>query len=444
MKHGHYAAAQLVVRLSAVDDSAKLRIWSLIVAWTPGNGGHLVSPVPGEFSHYVASYGLEQAVKIARFTNATLEKMHKLAADANEYTKKAAEVRRVRSVVAFKEQHFNVETEDSIAKYEEHVPEARGSYRLLDAEAVTKEYGFRDCVGGLEEPSGAFWPYRLITGTYEALLSDHSSRFSVETETPVFKITSTEDGDYPFTLTTPRGLVKAKHVIHCTNGHASHLLPGLRGLIYPLRGTMSTQSPHAGFPNLGNKLSWALQIDPSYDAQKTTVEAGLYYITQNAKSGDIFIGGEYSNILEVLSSDDSKICETTKQNIMSVLPRIFKQYKEGTVKSVWSGILAFTADGLPLVGQLPGFITHPDCSDTARVAGNQWIAAGFNGYGMPQCWGAGEAVAKLLLGGPKARSEVFEWLPEAFAVTEERFDWKNGSQAGLNSFLEMMGLNAVA
>ena len=400
--------------------------------------------MPGEFSHYVASYGLEQAVKIARFTNATLEKMHEVAANANERTRKAAEVRRVRSVVAFKDQHFNAETEDSIAKYEEHVPEARGSYRLLDAKAIKEDYGFKDCVGGLEEPSGAFWPYRLITGTYEALLSDHSSRFSIETETPVSEITSTEDGDYRFTLSTPRGFVQAKHVIHCTNGHASHLLPGLRGLIYPLRGTMSTQSPYAGFPYLGDKLSWALQIDPSYDAQKTTVEAGLYYITQNAKSGDIFIGGEYSNILEVLSSDDSKICETSRQNIMSVLPRIFEQYTEGTVKSVWSGILAFTADGLPLVGQVPGFITKPDCSKAAPVAGNQWIAAGFNGYGMPQCWGAGEAVAKLILGGEQARSEVFERLPEAFEVTEERFNWKDGPKTGLNSFLEMMGLNAAA
>lgn len=174
------------------------------------------------------------------------------------------------------------------------------------------------------------------------------------------------------------------------------------------------------------------------------MESGLYYATQNAKTGDIFIGGEKSNIREILTSDDGNICHVAKENIEEVLPRIFERYDNGTIKGVWSGILAFTADFLPLIGRLPNFVTDPNSSDGTTNTSRQWIAAGFNGYGMPQCWGAGEAVAKLILGEDEARQEVFEWLPEVFEVTKERFDFQNGPQSSLRSFMELMNLSPAS
>lgn len=200
---------------------------------------------------------------------------------------------------------------------------------------------------------------------------------------------------------------------------------------------MSVQSPNTNFPRLGHRLSWALQKDSSYDLDKGILEAGLYYATQNSNTGDIFIGGEKADIHEYIASDDSKICGITKENIQQVLPSVFTKY-EGVVKGVWSGILAFTADLLPLVGQLPDFITGS--SSDSQATGHQWIAAGFNGYGMPQCWGAGEAVAKLILGGNESRKEVFEWLPEVFEVTKERFNYEAGPWSGLKGFAEVMDL----
>ena len=98
-----------------------------------------------------------------------------------------------------------------------------------------------------------------------------------------------------------------------------------------------------------------------------------------------------------------------------------------------------TADFLPLVGRLPDFIT--DSTSQNVSSGSQWIAAGFNGYGMPQCWGAGEAVAKLILGGDQGRQEVFEWLPDLFEVTKERFDFEEGPRSGLKSYAELLGLS---
>lgn len=139
------------------------------------------------------------------------------------------------------------------------------------------------------------------------------------------------------------------------------------------------------------------------------------YSNQNPKTHDIFIGGENAPVREMFVADDSAITKAAKDNISSVLPRYFeKGWKKGEtpeVRKIWSGILAFTGDRLPFVGRLPVSITG------RGEEGGEWIAAGFNGYGMPQCWSAGEAVAKMLLG-----QDVSDFLPESFLATEERLN----------------------
>jgi len=116
---------------------------------------------------------------------------------------------------------------------------------------------------------------------------------------------------------------------------------------------------------------------------------------------------------ELLVSDDSQVGTPCVDNISTLLPKLFnKAWKAGEkpeVRKVWSGIMGFTADHLPLVGPLPETVTN------RGEEGCEWIAAGFNGYGMPLCWSCGEAVAKMLLG-----LEVSDFLPEVFLATTER------------------------
>lgn len=97
-----------------------------------------MSPIPGEFTKYVSAVGLDMAIKIARFCNATLEKMHKLAAESDDATKQSAEVRRTTSVVAFTDQHQFDESKESVEMYMKHVPEGQGLYRCLDGEEAKK------------------------------------------------------------------------------------------------------------------------------------------------------------------------------------------------------------------------------------------------------------------------------------------------------------------
>lgn len=276
----------------------------------------------------------------------------------------------------------------------------------------------RAAAGAVVCPNGAFWPYRLITHTWERLYSLYRSRFSIETRTPVTEILYdiSTDRAHPYVLHTPRGIVRASKVIHATNGYTGHLLPQLRGKIYALRGTMSTQRSTPAFGHHGRELSWSMINRGHFDSTTGVVEAGLYYSNQNPHTNDIFIGGEKAKINELFISDDSEVGAPCVENISGVLPRFFtKGWDEGQqpeVIKVWSGIMGFTADHLPLIGQLPNSITD---RGQAGDGSGEFIAAGFNGYGMPLCWSSGEAVAKMILD-----IDVSDFLPEVFLVDEER------------------------
>lgn len=188
-------------------------------------------------------------------------------------------------------------------------------------------------------------------------------------------------------------------------------------------------------------------------------------MTQNAHSGDLFVGGERQLLEnELLTSDDTQTSAISEATLRSVLGRIYEKGGGGgeqeqekvVVKSLWSGIMGFTPDHVPWVGKLPESVASPhghylSAASTSPTtittngtangsahgapseAGGEYIAAGFNGYGMPLCWGCGEAVAKMLLG---QLDEISEWFPESFKITEQRLasPWTS-TEAGIYNML---------
>ena len=102
---------------------------------TGRNGGLLTSFAPSEFSTMSEHLGVEEAVKISRFANRTLDKMHALGNVSPEF-KKASEVRRIRDIVCFGDSDSFEAGKKSMALYEEYLPEDRGTFEVLSAEDV--------------------------------------------------------------------------------------------------------------------------------------------------------------------------------------------------------------------------------------------------------------------------------------------------------------------
>ena len=254
----------------------------------------------------------------------------------------------------------------------------------------------------------------MITGIFSELLDKYQGRFTVSGKNPVQSIDSAHGNGY--VVSTPRGAIRATQVIHATNGHAGHLLPGLRGALFPVRGQMSTQTPSESFGNkYDGRRSWSIHYDAGFD-----------YITQSGQTGEIFHGGGLAQSIERGLGELGNVRDDINSvqamaHLGGALNATFgideSQKMASGMKAAWTGVMGFTSDGLPLVGRLPKEATQ-------REGQGEWIAAGFNGYGMANAWLCGQHIADSALG-----SETVEPVPQAYKIERERLAGMNADVA---------------
>ena len=179
------------------------------------------------------------------------------------------------------------------------------------------------------------------------------------------------------------GVLRSKHVVVATNGWAGELLPELASHIYPTRNQVIMTAP---LPATAEWQVGGFSVDSEVGARE------LYGIRR--PDGRLCFGG--ARALEpgaaVGSNDDTSTSEVLGAYLRRFLAEAFPHAigADGeageealSVEAEWTGVLGFTQDGRPLVGRVPG---RP----------NVFVAAGFNGHGMPQCFGVGKGIAQMI------------------------------------------------
>ncbi|KAK5112462.1 hypothetical protein LTR62_004219 [Meristemomyces frigidus] len=391
------------------------------------NGGHIISPCFSSFDELVSNFGTKAAVELAVFSERNIDKTFEVAAEfRSSGLVVESKIRRTEKVLAFRDREKFDRIKTVLELWNEHMPiDRRDPFHMVDPEEAKARYGMQNVAGLAVGRAAAAWPYRLWIGIWIQLYRTYGDRLSIETHTPALSVTALQQIEQPhqYIVTTPRGDIKTTHIVYCTNGYTSHLLPRLRGKLFPVRGTMSAQDLGSSVLNLGAQRSWSFDASPSQDVETGVVDPGLYYLTQDPDSGYMMLGGEYDHPDSIASSDDSKINPLSAEKIVDVVPRHFVGAKAPVVVSLWSGIMGFVRDGLPLIGNLPEVVS-------GRPGKGEWIAAGFNGYGTGYCLSCGEAVAEMILG------KDIGWLPAVLLLTEERF---GGSLVTRNAWGALIG-----
>ncbi|KAF4555037.1 Hypothetical protein D9617_3g021060 [Elsinoe fawcettii] len=408
---------------------------------TGRNGGHLKSAAVQEYEHMLRHYGRESARDITEYMIRNIQRVREVAKSLN--LEECSELREVQGISTALGPNLDGFT-SSLSLFEQNHPDQKGKYKLVPRDQTkllqaprctglsgmtpadgifSQEQSAKYACGTLTGPAGAMWPYRLVTGIFECLLEQYQTRLSIETSTPVLSVertASTDSDDHKYTLTTPRGLIRARKIVYCTNGHTGHLLPQLRGGAFPYERKHDCPEARQVLP---------IRI----------ISTGLYYVTQNEKTGDIFVGGEHETAEGLVTGDDSVVGKNSQDNLARLLPELYGdcgwERPEERVKSRWSGIMGFTSDGLPLVGRVPatsssqlGKSRQDDTSIASEdmgedVENQQWLAVGFNGYGMANAWLCGEAVVGMMRGPAAMEAQgVDKWFPKAYWLTEERME----------------------
>ena len=171
------------------------------------------------------------------------------------------------------------------------------------------------------------------------------------------------------------GDLVAPRVVVATNAYAAELLPQLAGAWSPRRAQMLATGPGE------RRLEGVWYMNE-----------GHAYLRQLA-DGTLLLGGARN----VAVDDEVGTLESPTARVQGALDDFladaFPQLASRPVVHRWAGIMAFTDDGRPRMGEVPGLP-------------GAYVAAGWNGHGMSFGFAAGRHLARQVLG-----EEVGEFLP---------------------------------
>jgi glycine/D-amino acid oxidase-like deaminating enzyme len=143
---------------------------------------------------------------------------------------------------------------------------------------------------------------------------------------------------------------------------------------------------------------------------KYTSAGRVDYLNPRPDGGIIVGGGKWTfaqdRDLWYNNWDDSALIPEVRPHFDNYMQRYFRGW-EGSgavVDHLWTGIMAYTADELPIVGEIPGTDGH-------------YVVAGFNGGGMDRIFLSARGVAAMAVNRVSFKDSG---VPAPFEPTQQR------------------------
>lgn len=270
-----------------------------------------------------------------------------------------------------------------------------------------------DFVGAVSYEAGSLSAYRFVIGVLKLCLG---KGLELYTNTPATNLEKGEDGLW--VVETPRGVIRAKRVVLSTNAYTGYLWKGFQGAIVPMRGQITAHRPGQNMPKEGLGYTYSFIYSNGYEYMIPRPPGSKY-------ANDIIIGGGLviaanEGLEEFGTVDDTDVNPTISKYLTETTSRYFgdawgDDHPDGRVRKEWSGIMGFSSDGFPYIGEVPG-------------ERELWVAASFQGHGMVLCWLCAEALAGMIMG---EEDGLGDWFPDAFRVTRERMEMPFGGRLHL-------------
>ena len=223
----------------------------------------------------------------------------------------------------------------------------------LDRHALADLIGTDVFAGGaVDWSTGHLHPLRLALGL--ARLADKTGARLHEQS----RVVSVE----PTRVTTPKGVVRADHVVLAANGYLGRLAPDAGRHVMPINNFIVATEP------LGQRMPLSRPVAVADDRFVVS-----YW--RPTPDGRLLFGGGESYGYRFPADIGAKVRRP--------LSRIYPQLGEVPITHAWGGTLAITR------GRMPHF---------ARLRGGVWTASGYSGHGLAMAVLAGRIVAEAVAG----------------------------------------------
>lgn len=369
----------------------------------PTSGGHTKAASYRSFLANADALGTAAAARIARLELANINAVHSFArehaipCDSNP----CQTVDIIYDEPHWREAHEAVEAMRRALGPDDPAAE----YAFHDREEVKNRF---HCAGTDPEPVGAvsyaagsISGYKFGVGVLRLALK---KGLNLQTNTPVVSLSQCSDGSGRWEVGTPRGQIIADKVVLATNGYSAHLWKAFQGAIVPLRGQVTVHRPGTNMPGDGLPTTYSFIYENGYE----------YMIPRppgTKHAGDIVIGGGLvkapeEGLMEYGTTDDTTINEDISAYLHDTTARCFgrnwgEDHPDGRVRREWTGIMGYSPDGFPFVGEMPG-------------SRGLWASCSFQGHGMVLCWMCARAMVEMMRGD----DDLGTWFPREFVIEE--------------------------
>ncbi|KEF60512.1 uncharacterized protein A1O9_02073 [Exophiala aquamarina CBS 119918] len=356
------------------------------------NGGHCKPERYYQLASHIKKYGAKKAIEVARFEKSQLHAMKELVEKENidcDFTL-------TRSCDVILDPGLAKATDEAFAEMvkagEADLTDVYHA-KAKDAEMLS---GVKGALSAFTVTAAHLWPYKLVMHLLQGAVNKGAN---LQTNTPVTKVSDQPLPDGRWLVATPRGSIKAKKIFFASNAYTRDIAPQFARHIIPVRGIASRIVVPEGKNRPFLPYTYNLRHGP-----------GLFDYLASRADGSIVVGGAKPLFWHDRSHwynvhDDSKLIESAKPWFDGLMQRSFAGWENSGAytERVWTGIMGWTSDFMPYVGDVPG---KP----------GQAILAGYSGHGMPMILLSARGLVQMMQG--KSFEEV--GIPELFKPTEER------------------------
>ncbi|PLB55294.1 DAO-domain-containing protein [Aspergillus steynii IBT 23096] len=218
---------------------------------TGRNGGHVKVISPGVWFERERNYGRQEALRVMQFEHSHLDA---IAACVKENDIQC-DFRLLEGLDCYHDEATLGRAKRALDEMRKSVPELAARYTLYTSRKLLDERHCSDkCIGAIGMPAASVWPYKLVTALFERFVDENG--LSVQTNTSVTSIEDEDDSNVA-TVRTTRGDIRARHVVHATNGWMSHLVHELQPFVSPVRANVQRQVPQGATLRV-NSSFWLL------------------------------------------------------------------------------------------------------------------------------------------------------------------------------------------
>ncbi|MDX6544821.1 MAG: gamma-glutamylputrescine oxidase [Gaiellales bacterium] len=325
------------------------------------NGGFAVTGTGLEYPGLAQQLGRPEAIRLHHATEAALDAMIALAGELRV----PDTIRRTGSLWLADER----ERDDVLEAV--RAASAAGISCRLAPELIPRPMRGSHVVAALFPLDAELMPAAWVRALVEAVADRGAEVFE---RSPVDDVVADGDG---WSVRAGLGTVRAQAVVVACDGLIPRLLPELEHVIYPVRGQVAVTEPLAQVPL----------------THPTHSQSGFMYYRPTA-DGRVVVGGGRLEQLEHEYTDD----ERTTAAVQAQLDRFLREHLglgRARVTHRWAGIMGFSADLLPVVGELPG---RPGL----------YVAGGYSGVGNVLGHHCGGIVADLIATGGHRDAAAFD------------------------------------